>query len=198
MSNSVWLPVVIARRAYRATSSTLGRVPVMAPPRIRRGSPTMECPRSRVTSILESQLDASLERDYPMWLVLIEVDEIMPGSGRSTVARLTEILRRISSPIDIVLRYRSNALAVIVLDAAGDENGVSICRRLQRDLSRHADTLHMNIGVSTVSEKIAQSLNAGEILLSTAELNLKASKKQTAAISVLVNNSQVSYPIATY
>ena len=112
------------------------------PAKLRAGDPFMEVPRTHLLSILESQIDCSLEGDYRLCLLLLEFDMLPPCGSHARRAKnedmyspknlhkISEILRRVLNAIDIVVQYRSNTLAVLLLDVESD-SGVAISRRVQ-------------------------------------------------------------------
>ncbi len=186
MSNLLPKQAVETSLDFHNVATTYVRIPavstVSATVEVKKGDPLMDCDRAHLVSVLESQIEAGIREDYRLSLVLAQIKEHSSPDANSAhtnrirnsdhYAKLVNILRRNFRPVDIALRYKRDTIALIL------PGGVMPINVIRDDIRHHfaAYGTLSAFGMSAIQCGSGQYLDAGEMLLSTAESKLMASR----------------------
>lgn len=191
MSNSMHKQSAETQHSLRSSTltTTQVRLPAVAATMcdITKGDPFMNCDRNHLVSVLDGQIEACIRDNYRLSLVLIQLDknplfneiscDTTSKFNSVFYASLINILRRSFRPIDIALLYQGDTIALILPDGSLPINVI------REDVRRQLAALGSlsGFGMSAVIGRSGQYLDAGELLLSTAESRLKVSCAQESS-----------------
>ncbi len=141
MFNVAGPPNGVERRAYRLHDATLENIPALATPLATAeklsSSLKQSSSRSHFLQVLEGQIERSIQRKYPLCLVLVEFEQQTHESveADSILQAVTGLFNDHLRPTDIIIRYRKKTLALI-LHEANDDGGLCVATRLGQVLSK--------------------------------------------------------------
>jgi GGDEF domain-containing protein len=181
----------LERRAYRTSNITLNDLPVgdtYASTTVKYGDPLRKCAnRAEFVELLEGQIDLSLIGRYPLCLAVVEF-EIESSFVEDAEPILHAAARHFSCnlrPTDIIVRYQTNSLALI-LHEADEVGGKIVGERLSRKLQRFFKIGHYGVRFTPIfgfSSTIASHQGGrAEKLLASAETALKNAEQKREQI----------------
>ncbi len=187
MSNLSGAPNGIERRAYRNYNLTLNNITPLDEPRptiVKVGDPLKKCSsRAHFVQLLEGQIEHSLNQNYPLCLALVEFHiesnfEDLEPVLYSVAQQFSHNLR----PTDIIIRYQTKTLALILHEA--DETGGKVAAdRLTKKLAGALKVGTEEVRITPFfgfNSTIARDSDRAEKLLANAETALGKAHKNNS------------------